>query len=61
MSGDGGKGDMPRPFSVTPEEFAANHERIFGKRPPRPRYVPPPLPDPVEVESSTECVNMRNA
>ena len=42
---DGGKGDLPRPFSVTPEEFTANHERIFGKKPPRPRYVPPPLPN----------------
>lgn len=43
--GDGGKGSGPRPFSVPLDEFAANHERIFGKRPPRPRYVPPPLPN----------------
>lgn len=40
-----GKGDSPRPFSVTPEEFAASHERIFGKRPARTPYVPPHLPD----------------
>ena len=43
--GDGGKGSDPRPFSVPLDEFAANHERIFGKKPPRPRYVPTPLPD----------------
>ena len=30
---DGGKGDSPRPFSVSQEEFANNFERIFGKKP----------------------------
>jgi hypothetical protein len=39
-----GKGSNPRPFSVTLEEFGNNHERIYGKKPPRPQYVPPPLP-----------------
>ena len=35
----GGKGDTPRPFSVTPEEFGNNHETIFGKKPPKVPYV----------------------
>ena len=35
----GGKGDTPRPFSVTPEEFGDRHEAIFGKKPPRVPYV----------------------
>ncbi len=26
----GGKGSTPRTFSVTPEQFGAAHERIFG-------------------------------
>ena len=30
---DGGKGDSPRPFSVTQEEFANSIDRIFGARP----------------------------
>lgn len=29
---DGGKGSSPRPFSVTPEEFEANWDRIFKKK-----------------------------
>ncbi len=27
-----GKGSAPRPFDVSEEEFAANFERIFGKK-----------------------------
>lgn len=27
---DGGKGDKPRPFTVSSEEFAENMTRIFG-------------------------------
>lgn len=33
---DGGKGSLPRPFSVTQDEFGDNMERIFGAR--RRRY-----------------------
>jgi hypothetical protein len=29
---------------VSQEELAARHEAIFGKKPPKERYVPPPLP-----------------
>ena len=29
---DGGKGDRPRPYSVSQEEFANNFDRIFGKK-----------------------------
>lgn len=28
----GGKGHAPRPFSVTPDEYAGNWDRIFGKK-----------------------------
>jgi hypothetical protein len=35
----GGKGDTPRPFSVSPEEFGSRHEAIFGKKPARVPYV----------------------
>ncbi len=30
---DGGKGDAPRPFSVSQEEFDNRWETIFGKKP----------------------------
>lgn len=35
----GGKGDTPRPFGISQEEFAERHEAIFGKKPPRVPYV----------------------
>jgi hypothetical protein len=50
-----GKGSRPRPFSVTQEEFGNNLESIFGKKPPKERYVPPPLPEDLQnLESSHE-------
>jgi hypothetical protein len=39
-----GKGSRPRPFSVTQKEFGERLEGIFGKKPPKEQYVPPPLP-----------------
>jgi hypothetical protein len=42
---DGGKGSKPRPFSIPQEEFGNRIEAIFGKKQPRPQWVPPPLPD----------------
>ena len=33
-----GKGSSPRPFSVSPEEFANNFDRIFGNRKMTPKY-----------------------
>jgi hypothetical protein len=38
------KGSRPRPFSVSQEEFGNRLEGIFGKKPPRTQYIPPPLP-----------------
>lgn len=38
------KGTRPRPSVVSQEELAARHEAIFGQKPPKERYVPPPLP-----------------
>ncbi len=29
---DGGKGDSPRPYSVSQETFGNNFDRIFGKK-----------------------------
>jgi hypothetical protein len=40
-----GKGSRPRPFSVPLKELDARHEAIFGVKPKREQYVPPPLPD----------------
>jgi hypothetical protein len=41
----GGKGSAPRSYSVPLEEFDRRHEAIFGARPVKQKYVPPPLPD----------------
>ena len=50
-----GKGSRPRPFTVTQEEFGNNLEAIFGKKPPKERYVPPPLPEDMQnIQSSFE-------
>ena len=43
------KGSRPRPFSVRPTEFNTNMDRIFGEKPKREQYVPPPLPVFTEV------------
>ncbi len=39
-----GKGSRPRPLSVPLEELDKNFDTIFGKKEPKPRWVPPPLP-----------------
>lgn len=38
------KGTRPRASVVSQQELAARHESIFGKKPIKERYVPPPLP-----------------
>lgn len=38
------KGSRPRPFSVPLTELDAKHEAIFGAKPKKEQYVPPPLP-----------------
>lgn len=40
MKNDGGKGDVPRPFSVPMEQFDKNFEAIFGKKEKRTEPVP---------------------
>ena len=49
------KGSRPRQSIVSQEELAARHAEIFGKKEPRPQYVPPPLPEDMQnIESSYE-------
>ena len=49
------KGTRPRPSVISQQEIAARHEEIFGKKAPKPRWVPPPLPDDMQnIESSFE-------
>jgi len=37
------KGSRPRPFSISQEELGNRVENIFGKKPLREQYIPPPL------------------
>lgn len=49
------KGSRPRPSSVSQEELSQRHDQIFGRKEPKPRYVPPPLPEDMQnIESSFE-------
>ena len=49
------KGTRPRPSVISQEEIAARHEEIFGKKDPKPRWVPPPLPEDMQtIKSSFE-------
>lgn len=38
------KGSRPRPLSIPLEELNNRLDTIFGKKEPKPRWVPPPLP-----------------
>ena len=51
------KGSSPRPFSVSQEEFGNRMDAIFGKKPPKEPYVPPPLPD-LSKDSKVEWVSV---
>jgi hypothetical protein len=51
------KSSRPRPLSVSPSEFDKNMDRIFGEKPKRERYVPPPLPDMTEVKKTIQWYN----
>ena len=49
------KGSRPRPSVVSQQELAQRHESIFGKKDPKPRWVPPPLPEDMQdIKSSYE-------
>jgi hypothetical protein len=55
------KGSRPRPFSISLEELADRHDAIFGKKPPKEPYVPPPLPDMSEEKPKIEWGNVRDS
>ena len=44
------KGTRPRPSVISQEEIAARHTAIFGERPKKERYVPPPLPPELQTQ-----------
>jgi hypothetical protein len=46
------KTSRPRPYSVPLKDFDNSYDTIFGKKEPKPRWVPPPLPDNVDEEKS---------
>jgi hypothetical protein len=49
------KGSRPRPMSIPIEELNNRLDTIFGQKPPKPRWVPPPLPEDMQnIESSFE-------
>lgn len=48
------KGSRPRPSVVSQQELAQRHEAIFGQKPPREPYVPPPLPPELAGPGSVE-------
>lgn len=49
------KGSRPRPLSIPLDELNNRLDTIFGKKEPKPRWVPPPLPEDMQnIKSSFE-------
>lgn len=49
------KGSRPRPLSIPLEELNKRMDAIFGEKPKKERYVPPPLPEDMQnIQSSFE-------
>ena len=48
------KGSRPRPLSIPLEELNNRLDTIFGKKEPKPRWVPPPLPEDMQDPGSFE-------
>jgi len=46
------KGSRPRPLSIPLGEFNNRLDTIFGEKPKKEPWVPPPLPD--DIKSSSE-------
>lgn len=51
------KGSRPRPFTVSQEDFSQSYDNIFGKKPPKERWVLPPLPVLDDKPKDTEKQN----
>jgi len=51
------KGSRARPFSVSLDELDARHEAIFGVKPKKEPYVPPPLPDDFYKEDNKKKID----
>lgn len=50
------KGDRPRPPSVPLSEYNARLDAIFGEKPKKERYIPPPLPEDMQNIKSSHDV-----
>ncbi len=48
------KGSRPRPFTISQVELGNRIDSIFGKKEPKARYVPPPLPEEIKEESTIQ-------
>jgi hypothetical protein len=51
------KGSRPRPFSIPVSEYNDKLDAIFGKKPPKEQYVPPPLPEIDEPKKKVDWGN----
>jgi hypothetical protein len=52
------KGSRPRPFTISLKEMGERHEAIFGVKPKREQYIPPPLPDAEEFTSPEDGASL---
>lgn len=50
------KGSRPRPFSVPLAEYNKQLDTIFGEKPKRAQYIPPPLPEDMQDIKSSHDV-----
>jgi len=47
------RGSRPRAFSIPLDELNSRLDGIFGIKPPKQRYVPPPLPEDMQNTKSS--------
>ena len=46
------KGSRARPFTISQEELGNRITTIFGEKPKRPQWIPPPLPELIDKKES---------
>jgi hypothetical protein len=55
------KGSRPRPFSIPLSEYNDRLDTIFGEKPKKEPYVPPPLPDMTVEKKKIDWGNVKDS
>ena len=55
------KGSRPRPYSVPLAQYNAQMDVIFGEKPKKEQYIPPPFPDTKEENNTLDWGNVKDS